>query len=385
MSVKIKEYHRTFLHYPSRTGPSMTEYLQSLSRGGAPPVPGTPKPRENVRDRYVGVCTVANTTRYHHALEIVGSQLRETTIQEKGDQKFDQWATPWERTWSPLTRNGKKGLLPVVDGNAMVVGYSGPVLSSEMLIGRATGLALIYTAEETLKYHRMFVGAASLHSAPELSVYGDGLNYYAVMTDTDGEVTSFQFGFKNTNGSAEPTSFPLLGWLKALQGGLKIFMSVRNGSRTIGRQPPSPPPAQQRALPPGRPEPPSGPPTNPGHVKPGNPTMGGSTSIPQAARGKPRAELERKIELARQKAALTPATQPGLLESINIARRQLGLPPLSSAKSISELHYRARNARACKEINDWLGANPNASWAEKVELMDRMYKRWRVSGLPGDG
>jgi hypothetical protein len=383
MSVKIKEYHRTFLHYPSRSGPSVGELMQNLGRGGAPPVRVTTKPPENIRDRYVGVCTVANTTRYHDALEVNGSQLREITIQQKGDQKFDQWATPWERIWSPLTSNGKKGLLPVVDGNAMVVGYSGPVLSSNMLIGRATGLSLIYTAEETLKYHRLFVGATSLHAVPDLDWYGDGLNYYAVMTDMDGEITSFQFAYPSSNGSAEKTAFPGLGWLKALQGGLKIFMSVRNGSRTIGRNPPSPPPAPQRGLPPGQ----TGPPPNPGNVKPGTTTVGGTTSIPRVASVKSRAEIERDIELARQKAvAAAPGPQKhGLLESINIARRQLGLPPLSSAKSISELHYRARNARAYKEIDEWLGSHPNASWAEKIEVLDRMYKRWRVSGLPGDG
>lgn len=365
MSVKIKEYHRTFLHYPSRNGPSLSEQLHNLGRGGAPPVRETPKPRENIRERYVGVSTVANTTKYHNALEIVGSQLREITIQEKGDQKFDQWATPWERICSPLTSSARKGFLPVVDGNAMVVGYSGPVLSSEMLIGRATGLALIYTAEETLKYHRMFVGTKSLHSVPDLSVYGDGLNYYAVMTDTDGEVTSFQFAYPSINGSAESTGFPILGWLKILQGGLKILMSVKNGSRTIGRHPPSPPPVPPpppRALPPGRPA------TAPGGnaPRPGNQTMNTSQGAARPPAGRPRQVFD-----------------TGLGESINNVRRQLGLPPLP-ARTIGELHARARGVRADRDFFDWLRANPNAPWSEKFEVMNRINARWRVTGMPGN-
>ena len=362
--------------------------MQNLGRGGAPPVRVTPKPPENIRDRYVGVSTVANTTRYHNPLEITGSQFREITIQEKGDQKFDQWATPWERIWSPLTRSARTGFLPVVDGNAMVVGYCGEVKDSEMLIGRATGMALVSTPAEVLKYHRMYVGATALHAETDLSEYGQAFWYYTVLTDIDGEVTSFERSNATLGGQAQSTPLPGLGWLRLVQSGLKIFMTVRNGARTLGRQPPTPPPTPRPALPPGGQRPPTGPPTNPGNVKPGTVTVGGSTSIPPAARVKPRADLEREIERARLElmaARPKPQTQPGLLESINIARRQLGLPPLSSAKSISELHYRARNARAYKEIDEWLGANPNASWATKVEFMDRMYKRWRVSGLPGDG
>ncbi len=390
MSVKIKEYHRTFLHYPSRNGPSLGEKLHNLGRGGAPTVRETPKPRENIRDRYVGVSTVANTTKYHNALEIVGSHLREITIQEKGDQQFDQWVTPWERIWSPLSRNARKGFLPVVDGNAMVVGYSGPVLSMEMLIGRATGLALIYTAEETLKYHRMFVGATSLHSVPDLSVYGDGLNYFAVMTDTEGEVTSFQFAYPSINGSAESTGFPILGWLKILQGGLKIFMSVRNGSRTIGRQPPSPPPAPQRALPPGRTGPPSRPPTDPGRTAPPNPTnarpgdqtYSGPTSSPPVVRDpRSRSQLEHEIELARKRLVDAAPKQTPLRVAVNRVRKEAGLPPVPNTTVIDAPGAIANEAlvqRLHDEFVAWLKANPNAPLSFKLERLTRVNRAmWR--------
>lgn len=333
-----------------------------------------------------------DTRKFHQALRLDGSHLREIQIWEKNDQKFEQFATPWELKRSSLAKvKGPQALIPVVDNNGMVVGYSGVVKDHEMFIGRANVMVYVSTLEEVLKYHRMYVGPKSLHAEPHISEYGQGFWYYAVLTDIFGEITSIERSSATMDGQAENTPLPGLGWLRVLQAGFRALISLRNGFRTLGRQPPTPPPAP-RALPPGQPQPPSGPLTNPGNVKPGNvkpgtQTIGGETSIPQAARVKPRAEIEREIERARLEllaAAPKPQTQPGLLESINIARRQLGLPPLSSAKSISELHYRARNMRAYKEIDEWLDANPNASWAEKVEVMDRMYKRWRVSGLPGD-
>jgi len=361
MTTKIKEYHRSFLYYPSRSGPSTSESLYNLGHPGAIPAQTNSQPRENVRDRYTGVSTIQNTTRYHKALEIAGSQLREITIMEKGDQKFESWATPWERTWSPLARSGKKALLPVVDQNAMVVGYSGPVLSSEILIGRPTWLALIYSAEEILKYHRMFLGAKALQTVPDLSVYGDGLNYYAVMTDIYGEVTSFQFAYPSSNGTAESTGFPGLAWLKILQGGLRIIMSVRNGFRTVGRQPPAPSPKPQNALP-----------------------AGPSTNVPKPAQGGT-LPYNTQPSLPGPASVQPPSVQPGLRTSINLARRQLGLPPLSSAKEVDELWYRARNVRAHKEVMEWLDKNPNSPWPEKVQVLNGIYQRWRVSGLPGDG
>ena len=365
MSSTIKDYHRTFLYYPSRKGPSFAEQLNKLGNPGSPATVHEPfKPQENIRDKYVGVSTMKRTTRYHKALEIVGSTLREITIEEKGDQEFESWATPWEKEWSPLTRNKRNGryaLLPVVDGNAMIVGYSGPVLSSEILIGRPTWLALIYSAEETLKYHQMFIGAKALHTAmPNLDVYGDGLHYYAVMTDIYGEITSFQLAYPSLNGTAESTTLPGLAWLKILQGGLKVLLSMKNGVRTVGRHPPNPSPKPQNALP-----------------------AGSSTNVPQPAKGGTLVDSQPSYH---PPAPHNPASvQPGLRTSINMARRQLGLPPLSSAKTIGELHYKARNVRAHNEIMEWLDKNPNASWPEKTRVLNGIYERWRVSGLPGDG
>lgn len=289
-----------------------------------------------------------------------GRILREITIQKKGDQKFDQWATPWERIWSPLTSNARKGFLPVVDGNAMVVGYSGPVLSSKMLIGRATGLALIYTAEETLKYHRMFVGTTSLHPVPDLSVYGDGLNYFAVMTDTDGEVTSFQFAYPSNNGSAERTDFPVLGWLKALQGGLKILMSVKNGSRTVGRQSPPPPPRPQLALPSGKPPvpptvPPTPPPAPPAAPKPGPKTMTvHSEPVPRSG------------------------SSTNLNYSVNQLRSRLGMPPVTSPGKLAlagekkfEKHLKDYRDYWESELKLLKARNPNWTLADVQAVVDR--------------
>ena len=357
MTVDAREYHRTFLPYP-RKAVIMPGEIARMSRKVAqdadrefrsnrpsPPSMGVPS----------GV-VVKDTRRFHNALEISGSQFREVTIEEKKDQAFEQFATSWERKRSPLIAYIRdKRLTPVVNGNSTVVGYSGTITGSEMLIGRATGIALVYTAEETIKYHQMYVGDTTLHTGPDLSVYNSRWRYYNVLTDIYGEITSFEFSHSSTNGEAHSTSFPILGWLKLIHSGIRLI--IRNGLRTLGRQPPAPPPQPPRALPPGRPA------TAPG----GNaPRPGGQTIVTQEPAP-----------------PATPSQPTGLGEAIQNVRRHLGLPPLP-ARTVSQLHAAARGARADEEVYAWLLANPNASWPEKFEMMNRIYARWRVRGMPGD-
>ncbi len=262
MSADAREYHRTFLHWPRRGG--MADFTVELARKraglpGSQPrsnAPAAPSvgPRSNAPAApSVGARSGAETDprKFHQALEINGSHLEQITIQEKGDQKFEQHATPWEREWSRLVVPGNP-LSPVVDGNAAVVGYSGVVKGSDLLIGRGTWIALVYTPEETIKYHQMFVGGKNLHAVPNLDVYQDEWVYYSVLTDVYGEVTSFQFSYKSNNGVAERTDFPFWGWLRQILGGLKLVISLRNGFRTLTRPRPLPRPVP-RQLPPGSP------------------------------------------------------------------------------------------------------------------------------------
>jgi hypothetical protein len=364
MTVDAREYHRTFLHWPrkavmmpadiARMSRSVGQDVagQSRSNGPRPPTTGVPSGMER------------DTRRFHNALELSGSQFREVQIEEKSDQQFAQFATPWERKWSRLMapRDAER-LVPVVDGNAMVVGYYGEVKGSDMLIGRATGLALIYTAAETIKYHQMYVGNTTLHAGPRLDVYHTEWRFFSVLTDIYGEVTSFEFSQNSTNGEALSTDFPVWGWLKLLQGGLKAVISIRNGFRTLGRQPPAPPPQPPRALPPGPPATAAG----------GNAPRPGSRTIVS-------------LDASTPVAPVVPPQQgfnTGLGEALQNMRRQMGLPPLP-ARTVSQLHYIARGRRADREFMDWLLANPNASPSAKFEMMDRIYARWRVTGMPGD-
>lgn len=185
--------------------------------------------------------TETDTRKFHQALE--GQKLEEVFIEEKNDQNFDQIATPWELKWSPLVSRNNSNLSPVVDGNAFVVGYAGLVAGRDMLIGRATGFTLVYTAEETLKYHRLFVGPAALHSVPNLITYNEW-RYYVVMTDIYGEITSFEFAYASNNGEAERVALPSpLGWLRLLRAGLQLTITLgRYGVRTLARRPPQVPP-----------------------------------------------------------------------------------------------------------------------------------------------
>lgn len=361
MTVEASEYHRTFLHWPRKVV-IMADDIVRMSHRVAQDVAkqsrsqGTPRPTAGVPSG-----AAKNTRIFHKALAIAGPEFREVQIEEKSDQKFTQFATSWERKWSPLIAySGERRLLPVVDGNATVVGYSGTVQGSEMLIGRATGIALVYTAEETIKYHQMYVGDTTLHTGPDLSVYNGQWRFFNVLTDIYGEVTSFKFSHTSINGEAHSTSIPVLGWLRLLQGGLRFI--IRNGFRTLGRRAPALPPQPPRALPPGRPK------TIPGGnvTRPGNQTIVSQGAATPVARPRPRQMFD-----------------TGLGEAIQNVRRQLGLPSLP-ARTVSELHAIARGRRADKEFWEWLLANPNSTWPEKFEVMNRIQARWRVRGMPGD-
>jgi len=240
MTVKSREYHRSFLHYPRRNRQPLTPDMFRDFRIRVPP------PTTSVPQTSMGVPsgTQNNTRKVHKALEIVGSELREIFIEEKSDQKFEQFATPWEKSWSPLARRGYSDLLPVVDGNASVIGYSGQISGKDMLISQATGIpsGLLWTSEETLKFHRLFVGSLTLHSVAKLSTFNEW-RYYAVITDIYGEVTAFEFASTSGNGETHSMEFPVLGWLKLLQTGLRLTVTLgKNGLRTLTRKPPITPP-----------------------------------------------------------------------------------------------------------------------------------------------
>ncbi len=364
MTVEPREYHRTFLHWPRKAVMMQSDFAQ-MSRKVAEDQ-GKQTRSNAATTQTVGVRSgmETDTRKFHAALEISGSQFREVQIEEKSDQKFEQFATPWERKWSRLISHREAHRLsPVVDGNATVVGYCGIVPGNDMLIGRATGIALVYTAEETIKYHRMFVGNNKLHVGMDLSVYFHEFRYFTVLTDIYGEVTSFEFAYNSSNGEAHSTSFPILGWLKLLQSGLKILISFRNGFRTLGRQ--SPPAPAPRSLPPVKPASAPG-----GNVpRPGSQTVvTRQDSLPSVPLGGPRPRQQ---------------FETGLGEAITNVRRQLGLPPLP-ARTVSQLHAIARGRRSDNDFHAWLLANPNASWPDKFEMMNRIAKRWRVPGMPGD-
>lgn len=372
MNTKGTEYHRTFNRYGGVDRmPTQAEWDQITKRLGHMPTPAewaqinlkVNQRQATVPQKSAGSPsgTEKETRKFHAAALIDGSQLREINIWEKEDQDFDRFATPWEKKWSRLVaRDNDLALRPVVDNKTTVVGYYGVVAGHRIQIGRPTWLALIYTPEEVLKYHRMYVGNPSLHAEGNLSVYATEWVYYTVLTDNYGQVTSFEFSHKSMNGEAESTALPGVGWLKLLRSGLKIFYSIRNGIRTLMRAPPAPPPTPPLALPPG--------PPTPSAIK--NATRPGSQTVYSQSASTP---------LPRPKQVF----ETDLIEGIRNVRRQLGLPPLP-ARTISQLHAIARGRRADKEINAWLLANPNASWPEKFEMMNRIGARWRVTGMPGD-
>lgn len=373
MSLKSTEYHRTFLHYP-RKGVMTPDKIVRMSQGtahrpGAVPQTSMGSSR-NVKDN----------RRFYKAWELHGAQLKEVRIEAKPDQNFDKVATPWERKWSSLVSDSYSPLSPIIDNNAMIVGYCGDVRAYDMLLSPGIWIAL--TEEEVIKYHHMYIGTRDQHNAANLTQYGSPFYFYTVSTDIYGEVTAFSFAYKSSNGQAQSTSLPGFAWLSVIKNGFKAILSFRNGNRTLSRQPTSPYPS----TPP--PATPSSPPQ--GIVPKGQATaqgssstaVGGSTTAPPPnAVVKSRSEIERKIEIAQRKARGESITRTELAVAVNYARRKVGLPPLpnQTLPGALALAEQSQYRKAVRDYMDWLAANPTSSLAEKIARFNRdIYDRFPV-------
>jgi hypothetical protein len=67
------------------------------------------------------------TQKRRPAYVIVGGEMRATFIVDKLDQKFGEVATPWEKEYSALLKDGPDRFVPLVDHTYTVVGHVGTV------------------------------------------------------------------------------------------------------------------------------------------------------------------------------------------------------------------------------------------------------------------
>jgi hypothetical protein len=103
----------------------------------------------------------ANTSRRFNALRYVGGVLHAEVIVEKLDQKFKDYATPWELTWSALCGTQTKFanfFFPIVDADWTVIGHYGAVSGGTLIKAGASGVTWTGTdLSEPLKDGPIFV------------------------------------------------------------------------------------------------------------------------------------------------------------------------------------------------------------------------------------
>jgi hypothetical protein len=180
-SLLAQEEKRTTFFTTNRVGPS-TDLRQQQSQPDTSERTGT----------------YDSSQRRFSALRFLGSNLTHDTVVEKLDQKFKDYATPWEREYSPLCVNCAcaANFLPVVDADWKVVGYYGLV--------RADGLIKPNKVLETdlsfaLRQYPIFVDKS--RQTPEgWTTFGLYLNSIcAEITSIDGEVLGGELVDKGGN------------------------------------------------------------------------------------------------------------------------------------------------------------------------------------------
>jgi hypothetical protein len=142
--------------------------------------------------------TYDSSQRRFSALRFLGSNLTHDTVVEKLDQKFKDYATVWERDYSPLCVNCAcaANFLPVVDGEWKVIAYYGLVRADELI---KPNKVLESDLSFALRQYPIFVDK-SRQPPDGWTTFGLYLNsIYAVIISIDGEVLGGELVDKGGN------------------------------------------------------------------------------------------------------------------------------------------------------------------------------------------
>jgi hypothetical protein len=175
--------------------------------------------------------------RRHDAYMIEGDSLAPTKIEEKKDQTFAPYATPWEKAYSVLA-HGTNRCIPIVDSNREVVGHYGQFSGHhlqikidedprEIFVSRYSVDEMLDMAQITIPIGRPT--GKMIGDKPVVSYYRDGYTdwrpsyeQYMVQTDIDGEVISAQYVGAGNNGAAVPVDYSPAD----LIGGAKLILQI---------------------------------------------------------------------------------------------------------------------------------------------------------------
>ena len=242
-------YHRTFLP----NGPYAKDCKQDCHQPGQPvnrlenqeSLIRRPQRLENSPGQQFQTADMRSKERPYYsgqrrfeALMYKAEKLIPVQIVEKVDQRFVDYATPWEASFSILVHEGPERFLPVVDENYMVIGHMGTVEGFRMLVigegsNEVNRLSLdiieqyLELDEPIIVSRKRIDGWSYLDSkAPTL--------WYHVVTDIDGEVISGEYAHSN------PGAVAVAGPLEYITGAALLAKltakAIGMAVRAIGRR-----------------------------------------------------------------------------------------------------------------------------------------------------
>ncbi len=193
----------------------------NLSPGSANFTSGPPKPAKPAynpaKDPF------ESTHRRINVLQYTSAGLDYHVVLERPDQRFADYATPWEMRWSGIIQHGMYKFLPIVDDKWTVVGYYGIVSGKELIcthhyVGWDDLGAALKNDDDMV-----FVQADDNQRLPEgWERLSDSDTTYEVITSIDGEVTNGGIYRARGAESEEPTIVQLI----LLEVGTRIITKV---------------------------------------------------------------------------------------------------------------------------------------------------------------
>jgi hypothetical protein len=174
------------------------------------------------------------TQKRRAAFIIVGKEIRPTFIVDKLDQKFDEAATPWEKEYSALVKDGPDRFVPLVDYSYTVVGYVGTAKGTQLIKVKGSTLdSLQYGAmAEYVAAEEVVLVSKTVPDGWEVFNYLQPNPIYTVVTDIfgdvqTGEITDTMPGAISTMGPVE----------RLMEIAMDVFdiVSLATGVLAIGR------------------------------------------------------------------------------------------------------------------------------------------------------
>lgn len=194
--------------------------------GLTPLRPFNPTPVEKPRVHY-------RTQKRRAAYIMAGGQMRPTFIVDKLDQKFSEVATPWEKEYSSLIKDGPDKFLPLVDHTYTVIGHVGTVIGMGLIKIKGSPLPSHHygAIEEYVAAEEVVLVSKTVPDGWEVFNHLQPQPIYTVVTDVFGDVQSGDIT------DSKPGAIAVDPVMRALDFAMTVFdiVSLATGVLGIGR------------------------------------------------------------------------------------------------------------------------------------------------------